>query len=1648
MVSSQPKPQPSDTEVHPLRRAAELLSKFDGFGEAVESVKNGTDSTPSVNPGTSLEQVEAMLRSGTDEERQAVAAIDPRLLSDSSGYYAQFDQRLDAIEREVPLVGRDSGFLGINWGKAADIAGNVLETTFDVLELPAEGVERTIGMFYWNEIPLADRWHMAAVTYDSIHTDLFSNGRSKQNAVFDYYAHGDLDKIEQDYENVWGDMIGHFMLDPLWLVGGIGAASKLAPVGPRGQAALARGVDFSRIPGVNKIPVLNRVGRPVKDDQLAQSLLRMAPHPEDYEIHRVTGGVRRALQLTPRGKVDSDIDNFLGVFGAANDPKLWDNGAAGMRQVIGDLASGTPRREYLGRFADSQPVRHTQAMLRQNPELGVKMSQLKSLDETINPADAFWASAREALKVERDGKVVNILDLMRDGVRLTPEESALYGSYRHGRFIDEWMTKTIPDLFTFHGAEVGSDMLQKVESLSAGMKGALSLTVLNNPRFVALNYLSNTFHLALKSGDFGAAVRYARNPTKFSRAEVELLTEIGLTPQTLQSAATDASFLLETLPQLAGATQGGKWHNLANKFGFFVKYADKLDQGGRTRSYVTGVKDAYHAVWKFGDGGVLDEIPEQLRSVPGFEDWVLSLAMKGFDSIDGALTAADTQALLSGRALASKIVKEQATQAGQSDLWQSILGKIPDAYLDELDDIVDGIKAGRVSGTEDYLSAGMRQLDQFADDLDLKAYRLYLSTHGTDVPIPMQTIRGSVPWQDVAHRERLAQVYQESLGRIAVANFSSTQGAAVYQQRLHRAIADYQRGVDEIYELMRNTDGAYPTQAMRSLVERLDAALPKNFIPRQVRETQEAIIESLLVGVTRRAETGSLVNAHRDEALAIGQKLADLGFEMPRATAAQEGINAARATIASIADQINIVNQVKQRLPQALNRASVWDEATLPAARQYMESMRESMRMRNSIGAIHGRTVRDWTMLNYSRRYGIDGVMQMVFPYHFWAGRMTRDWARMTLARPGATAALSRLYEGAAEMSDSADLPDRLKNNIRIPIPFLDNMVGGVAGTNVNASFYFDPIRILYPLSGLQNPTDFGPEESDLTSFGQSYSFVEQVSPFGVNPFMTLGLGATGMLGDRDEFVRRSLASVTQTPLGVPGPRLGRAISDFFMGIADPDSTVLSDEMKEQLAAGEPLEESVLREAWGEIWDYTSTDGFNDYRLNRTIAAMVAEDPNRWKPSDALRAIRDREGALYAEAKKRAGTEYGLAVLTGWLAMPVRMYPEGEKVQRGLDAIWRELIREGDSKGMDEFFTLHPEYQVRMAASSSGLEQLERIDTDLYYEDVAKVHEKYAQHIDQLRATLREAEETGYLQTKEGRRLVEFIETDLSYLYSLRQEEEEQVAALYPNRVVEMSLRAAPRERALHSLREQYTAIKPSQFSTSAEFYAAQEAFVERLASEANPELSLGLAIQSAAIWARASERMAAAPDKASAIAAERDTTLQALTSQAVREISADEFLRYLEEGRTPKTAARLEYNQASSEITEYYAIAEAPGLTPTDKKTLQRQYWDSHPLLEKYYGRDELGRLSPEQAAAIGQMDLIWDGYFAIELDARRQRDYLISNLNELNEYRAVLGLPKIQMVNWDRLQANAFVQQPTTPVETALQGNATLDGNSDLRR
>lgn len=1622
-----------------------------------------------------LVNADKVAREGSREERQQLvdryttypkepAALDDEIASTAPTLQLPgWDKRLAQLGHEVKPQKKAGGFLG-TLGKVVDVAGKALDA-------PAEGLERLIGMAYWNEVPLSDRWEMGRWTYDSIWADVFGGGGGYSEAVADYKAGKSWDAIEQENQNELGNLVAHFVLDPTWLIGGAPLVGHL-PV--PGAKFAGEGLNFAKVPGLRSVPVIRSIGKPVQSSVLEHSIeiLSDTRPVEAFNAGRVNGGIRRLFELTPQAKVDQMYTHITNVTSALNDPRLWDSGAIG--RMFDDLTAGRLTHNGMAGLEGTTPVKQLRALFQEHPDLNQTVRNFESLRNLSD--NAFWGDATGVL-----GDIVNKI---RSGTVLTPEEGARYGAYRSTKFMEEFSQKGLAALYDVYKLPK-KDLLARAESLSGAMKTALSMVTINTPSFVVTNFVNNASSLITKLDDpVGSANFLSRGLTWFKRPgaltarRLDLLDEMGFSDDLLQSLADDTAFYKELTGGADEFLKGDhRVRRVVDRMLPFVKMASKTDDGMRITSLEKGAVDAAAAVWHTGNGGVQPTLTPLQRAIPGLEDWVDGLKFRPVTAVDelSKYEALSSDELVNAGSLLSAWAKqsapskfgEAAQAAGQTgaDSMDSVRRMLeagmPDGPLAHLDDLLDSAREARRSGVQDYMQGFGSQVDEWADEFRLAVEDQRLADRLPPRPLDYSTVRPvAAPWHDAAEFSRLQANRQELYSRLIASHhplFGGEAGARAAQEALRSAIAGYRttvRGLIESFasrELStRNVTELFAAQREALLKRNSEIAELFKGKPQlkqvwenlrraevgaldRMRDTRLASLADLgSKGAAEAAQAWSetVKRTHLSDISALERTWQRLGLEAAPDFLKPEYLTNADLLTSQADDVLPFLDFVKTQAPDMFRKATPLTTEQLGELKALQQPLREAMYQRNLVMAHHGRAVRDFVALNYAQKRGFDSLLALVFPYHFWIGRTARDWMRMTMARPGQSAAMVRLFQGVRDINTDAGLPDRLKNNIRIPVPWLDTKVFGQEG-----SMYFDPIRLVYPLSGFQDIVVGGQPSGDATAthFGQMFEFASNLG-VGINPFMTLGLGATGSLGDRYAYLQRGLASVRSLPFGIPGPRVFRSASDWLAGIAeDPDPEYLTPEVKAALANGEPLPENVLREAFQSIADMASTDGFDGYRADRMVASLVGADPERWTPRDGLEALRYHRGPLWQEAVRQSKKEKGLRVLTGWGLMPVQAYPEGEQVMRGLDAIWREVRDQDDPEATDKFFQQHPEYQVRRISIMDREDpagQRGELDTALFFLDLDKVEQRYDSYIDEIEQNVRKMEELGYLQTKEGRRMRSVALNDIAQLNDLKQGEISQLEALYPNRSTELSLRASPHERALFSLREQYFNIQRKDFKSDDAFRAARQAFLDRLPdggddAGASAGEWMQLTVRSIAVWNQASDEAAARPGMAAEIIARRDEQLRKLTDSNVGQVTRQDFDRYLAQGKQAPTQNKLEYQKASDEMAQYMAISEAPGLTETTKKEYKRSFWQTHPLLEKYYGRDEPKAWNAESAATYARMDDIWTGYYDVEGDARAQRDYLALNLEELNGLRLSVGLYPLRLLDWQKL-ADSALQRP----------------------
>ena len=147
---------------------------------------------------------------------------------------------------------------------------------------------------------------------------------------------------------------------------------------------------------------------------------------------------------------------------------------------------------------------------------------------------------------------------------------------------------------------------------------------------------------------------------------------------------------------------------------------------------------------------------------------------------------------------------------------------------------------------------------------------------------------------------------------------------------------------------------------------------------------------------------------------------------------------------------------------------------------------------------------RDFTLLNYTKRRGIDAVVGILFPYQYWYSRTYINWMRRFAREPEVIAAYAKYRRGLEEAHAGA--PEWWKYNVN---------TNELLGLDAENPLYFNLEATLNPLNGLVG-VDF--ENSDRRQ-GWFANTIDDLGKFGPSTWTPISLAiatAMYMKGEKD----------------------------------------------------------------------------------------------------------------------------------------------------------------------------------------------------------------------------------------------------------------------------------------------------------------------------------------------------------------------------------------------------------------------------------------------------------------------------------------------------------------------------------------------------
>jgi hypothetical protein len=410
--------------------------------------------------------------------------------------------------------------------------------------------------------------------------------------------------------------------------------------------------------------------------------------------------------------------------------------------------------------------------------------------------------------------------------------------------------------------------------------------------------------------------------------------------------------------------------------------------------------------------------------------------------------------------------------------------------------------------------------------------------------------------------------------------------------------------------------------------------------------------------------------------------------------------------------------------------------------RQYMNGVKNDMATSKLAAMRWGEQKRDFAMLNYNKRYGFDRWLDVVYPYQFFYSRSMMTWAARALDTPAWFSNYARLR--MQQQRYERDIPERLRNKIKIPAPWLPDWAGD--------ALYIDPLSSLFPPANFMRPfermqQDKTQQEMEAERILQEWANDGTVSQAAIAEAAQTRSGSAWERALAEAQIRRESeianpmdffstmfgpAWYLSTPLnlaGIKAPGLSKGDPNKvnptpLLNTARALDTVTEGTWAEPV--GDVLGLLGKPEEWARKKAGLPTLGeYGEYYTKRQIANMVAE--GKITSEQAQMAMIEKQGALWDEATQRVQMELAMRVPTmgaiyaglhdeegkgtGFNAkgftqamLPTLfgsgLLPEGELEYRGLKQEWNEAWAKydrGDTQAVTGFFEEHPEYEAYLA---------------------------------------------------------------------------------------------------------------------------------------------------------------------------------------------------------------------------------------------------------------------------------------------------------------------------------------------------------------
>ena len=457
----------------------------------------------------------------------------------------------------------------------------------------------------------------------------------------------------------------------------------------------------------------------------------------------------------------------------------------------------------------------------------------------------------------------------------------------------------------------------------------------------------------------------------------------------------------------------------------------------------------------------------------------------------------------------------------------------------------------------------------------------------------------------------------------------------------------------------------------------------------------------------------------------------------------------------------------------AKNKFGSLDAKTKEMVRRYIDyDVRTDLQNTKYKTGKFGEMMRDAALLNYSKRYGFDNALTLLFPYQFWNTRSAWNWIQRMGGKGGK---MWRRYARLKELEDRNKkeiMPSRITGKIGIYLPFLPDWMGDAL---------FMPTSQLSIVGNFMDPLDdwltdnkavtataeryiqeaFDAQDISLEEYQiamdpakrngsaawqEAYARAQTQGDhdrdlgnlfkqyFGMS--LPVSIGKAIMTGNPDEW--------TQTPMS----RTGTAFRALF------GDNILGNGLEKAMSAPErALRKAAVAVTGNNDFRYQEFGNWGDYYIRNQVWDMVVE--GKISAEDAVEACAEKDGnRFWEEAADRQRDELLQKTQLLSATMPFKKMVEDVRngnqdklgddfkyvlasaltmwtptsVVRSAERTWREdkaemnkLYETNDKEGREKFFDSHDYYQYNNLRYEADPEQalrsyLYKSITDRWYD--------------------------------------------------------------------------------------------------------------------------------------------------------------------------------------------------------------------------------------------------------------------------------------------------------------------------------------------